>query len=70
MTKCPKTADMMQDVFAAGGDMALVPVACGSGIRFEINAASHSFKSFHQITPSHRRHIPVRRERCIKWAVF
>ena len=29
----------------------------------EINAASHSFKSFHQITPSHRRHIPVRRER-------
>ena len=30
-----------------------------SGIRFEINAASHSFKSFRQITPSHRRHLPA-----------
>ena len=29
-----------------------------SGIRFAINATSHSFKSFRQITPSHRRHIP------------
>ena len=28
------------------------------------------FKSFHQITPSHRRHIPVRRERRIKGAGF
>ena len=35
-----------------------------SGIRFEINATPHSFKSFQQqITPSHRRHIPARRER-------
>ena len=34
-----------------------------SGIRFAINATSHSFKSFRQITPSHRRHIPARRER-------
>ena len=32
--------------------------------------AEDSFKSFQQITPSHRRHIPVRRERCIKGAVF
>ena len=37
-----------------------------SGIRFEINATPHSFKSFQQITPSHRRHIPARRERHIK----
>ena len=29
-----------------------------SGIRFAINATSHSFKSFRQITPSHCRHIP------------
>ena len=31
-----------------------------SGIRFEINATLHSFKSFQQIIPSHRRHIPAR----------
>ena len=37
-----------------------------SGIRFEINAVLHSFKSFHQIAPSHRRHIPARRERLLK----
>ena len=37
-----------------------------SGIRFAINATSHSFKSFRQITPSHRRHIPARRKRHIK----
>ena len=24
--KCPKTADVIEDVFAAGGDMARVPV--------------------------------------------
>ena len=41
-----------------------------SGIRFEINATPHSFKSFRQITPSHRRHTPARRERCIKWERF
>ena len=35
-----------------------------SGIRFEINAVSHSFKSFQQIVPSHRRHPhPPRRMR-------
>ena len=37
-----------------------------SGIRFEINAVSHSFKSFQQIAPSHRRHIPARREKLLK----
>ena len=41
-----------------------------SGIRFEINATPHSFKSFQQITPSHRRHIPARRERLLKWGGF
>ncbi|OUN36217.1 hypothetical protein B5G27_03485 [Lachnoclostridium sp. An76] len=41
-----------------------------SGIRRTINATLSPFKSFHQITPSHRRHIPARRERCIKGAVF
>ena len=37
-----------------------------SGIRRTINATLSPFKSFRQITPSHRRHIPVRRERRIK----
>ena len=37
-----------------------------SGIRFEINAVLHSFKSFQQIAPSHRRHIPARREKLLK----
>ena len=37
-----------------------------SGLRRTINATLSPFKSFRQITPSHRRHIPVRRERCIK----
>ena len=41
-----------------------------SGIRRTINATFSPFKSFRQITPSHRRHIPVRRERCIKGVVF
>ena len=41
-----------------------------SGIRRTINATLSPFKSFRQITPSHRRHIPVRRERRIKGAVF
>ena len=41
-----------------------------SGIRRTINATLSPFKSFHQITPSHRRHIPVRRERRIKGVVF
>ena len=34
-----------------------------SGIRRTINATLSPFKSFRQITPSHRRHIPIRRER-------
>ena len=37
-----------------------------SGIRRTINATLSPFKSFRQITPSHRRHIPIRRERRIK----
>ena len=41
-----------------------------SGIRRTINATLPPFKSFRQITPSHRRHIPARRERCIKGVVF
>ena len=41
-----------------------------SGIRRTINATLPPFKSFRQITPSHRRHIPARRERRIKGAVF
>ena len=41
-----------------------------SGIRRTINATLPPFKSFRQITPSHRRHIPVRRERRIKGVVF
>ena len=41
-----------------------------SGIRFEINAVSHSFKSFQQIVPSHRRHIPARHERLLKEGGF
>ena len=61
MAKGPKTADVIQTVSRRAGIWR---------IRFEINAASHSFKSFHQITPSHRRHIPVRRERCIKGERF
>ena len=60
MAKRPKTTGLLQGVFAAGGDMALV------GIRRTINATLSPFKSFRQITPSHRRHIPVRRERRIK----
>ena len=41
-----------------------------SGIRRTINATLSPFKSFRQITPSHRRHIPVRRERRIKGERF
>ena len=41
-----------------------------SGIRRTINATLPPFKSFRQITPSHRRHIPARRERRIKGERF
>ena len=41
-------------------------IGSASGIRRTINATLPPFKSFRQITPSHRRHIPVLRERRIK----